>query len=149
MNSSHDVWAPPECGEDEDYVEYLGRAADYYRDNPPPAGEHITLTDCDAEPRHWPTYEVKTDDFYPGYCLYCQMDTLRKELNARECRMHWRDHPLRGRIALRVCGWAYSMGIITGYGISGGGPTRCRRCITGIRFRGRRPYILGKRRGDV
>lgn len=141
-----EVWSPPECGEDEDYVEYLGRAADFYRDNPPPPGEHLELMECEAEPKHWPTYGVKADDFYPAPCLYCQYDWLREDMNKKERHTHWLDHPIRGRFASRVCGWAYSMGIITGYGMSGGGPTLCRRCITGIRFKGRRPYVLGRER---
>ena len=140
------VWTPPEMGEDEDYVEYLGRAADYYCTNPAPAGEHLELIECDATPRHWPTYTVKTDDFYPAPCGYCMHDDLQEQLHKKERQTHWLDHPIRGRIALKVCGWAYSMGIIAGYGVHGGGPTRCRRCIVAIRFKGRRPYILGRER---
>lgn len=149
MDASADTWTPPECGEEEDYVEYLGRAADFFRDNPPPASEHLALVECDAEPRHWPMYEVKTDDFYPATCQYCVYDDLRKELNERERRMHWFDHPLRGRIAAKLCSWAYSMGIIAGYGIRWGGPGPCHRCITSIRFKGRRPYALGRCRGTA
>lgn len=140
------VWMPPEMVEDEDYVEYLGRAMDYYCASPPPAGEHLSLVECDATPRHWPMYEVKTDDFYPAPCQYCVYDDLREQLNEKERQTHWLDHPIRGKLARRICGWAYSMGIIASFGTHFGGPAQCRSCITSIRFKGRRPYILGRER---
>lgn len=140
------MWTPPEMDEDEDYVEYLGRAFDYYRDNPPPNTEHLALIECDATPRHWPMYEVKTDDFYPAPCMYCVADDMQQALNERDKRLHWLDHPIRGRWASKLLGWAYSMGIINGHGSHFGGPTQCSYCITGVRFKGRRRYILGRER---
>lgn len=146
MPDQVDTWTPPEMFEGEDYVEYLGRAADFYRDNPPPAGDNLVLVECDAEPRHWPMYEVKTDDFYPAPCGYCVVDDMQEQLNKKARQTHWLDHPIRGRWASRLFGWAYSMGIIAGHGTAFGGPTQCSYCITGVYFKGRRPYILGRER---
>lgn len=134
----------PELRDDEDTVDYLYRIGDYYRDNPPPPGKHLALIDCDAQPRHWPTYEVKTDDFYPAPCLYCVNESYQKRLDANNIRTHWLDHPVRGKWASKILGWAYSMGIIASFGTQFGGPTKCHYCISGVRFKGKRPYILGR-----
>lgn len=139
---------PAECGEDEDDIEYLCRVADYYRDNPAPAPDGFLLVECGATPRHWPIYELDVSkDFWPMPCHYCVSEQKQEEIYRLERRLHWIDHPffLRGKLARKVVGWAYRMGIIAGSGTHGGGPNGCVGCRT-VRFKGRRPYILGRER---
>lgn len=140
-------WQQPECGEDEDPVDFLTRAAEYYCTTPAPAPPGFLLVECDATPRHWPIYEIDTGgEFYPMPCLYCTGEYKDEEVARLKRRHHWIDHPLRGRFAVKVMSWAYSMGIIAGFGSAHGGLTHCRSCINGVRFKGRRPYILGRER---
>lgn len=136
-------WTHPEQGEGEDYVDFLGRAATYYCTNPPPSGEHLRLIECD-NPTHWPEWEIDDTDFYPSGCSSCLMEQMRASADELACRHHWVDHPLRGKAAARVLSWAKRMGIVAGYGLNYGGPTACNGCITGIRWRGKRVYILGR-----
>lgn len=134
----------PEQGDDEDYVAYLGRCADHWIGNPPPAPEGFELMECHSEPRHWPEYRVIDDDFYPGYCSGCQYNALRETASKWECRaMHrrWKSWHILGWLN----GKAYVLGIIAGSGVAYG---RCEHCGIGRqymrpRWRGKRPYILG------
>lgn len=135
--------AVPEQGDEEDYVDYLGRKADWYTTNPPAAPEGFELVECDAEPRHWPVYQPDDDDFIGMACPYCVNEYTRKEVNALERRYHWLTHPLRGLRVSRILGKLYTLGVIAGYGTTSGGPTDCRLCISRIHFTGSRPYILG------
>lgn len=136
-------WEPPECGEDEDYIEYLGRAADHFTTNPPPAPKGFVLIECDAQPRHWPCYEYETSDFYPAPCPQCVVDGYQQSADERARRHHWIDHPIRGRWADRILRQLRKIGVIASYGTAFGGVTQCRDCVINIRLRGHRRYILG------
>ncbi|WP_063023868.1 hypothetical protein [Nocardia niwae] len=141
--TTSDLWALPEQGEDEDYVAYLGRKSDFYEQNPPPAPPGFELIECDATPRHWPRYQFTDDDFYPAPCPDCVAQSYRKQADELKRRYHWLRHPIRGQFAAKVLGKLYSLGVVAGYGTTGGGPSGCRTCLVGINWRGRRPYILG------
>ncbi|WP_068059335.1 hypothetical protein [Nocardia xishanensis] len=138
-----DPWAPPEQGEDEDYVDYLGRKADLYYESPPPAPPGFRLIECTAEPRHWPRYEFIDHDFYGSSCPDCGADLYHRELRELKRRYHRLQHPIRGRIASRGLGYLQLLGVIAGYGSRWGGDAGCKWCLTGIRIRGKRSYILG------
>lgn len=58
----------PEQGEDEDYVDYLGRCATFWSEHPPVAPEGFELIPCECEPRCWPKYTIRDNDFYETYC---------------------------------------------------------------------------------
>lgn len=136
----------PIMGDDEDFVEYLGRCADHWTDNPPPAPPGFELVECLATPRHWPEYHVADDDFYPAICSSCQYDSLRKAHEEAYCKAHhrrWKSWRILWWLGLK----AYSLGIIGSHGVS---YFSCKHC--GVtrqhhrpRWRGSRPYILGKR----
>ena len=63
--------AKPVQGDDEEYVDYLGRTADHWINNPPPAPTGFELVECSATPRHWPEYSPIDDDLYSGGCSRC------------------------------------------------------------------------------
>ncbi|MGY1946598.1 hypothetical protein [Nocardia asiatica] len=138
-----DPWAPPERGEDEDYVDYLERKGNFYEQSPPPAPPGLKLVECDATPRHWPVYEIDDSDYWPAPCYACVTDSYRNERDELARKQHWFRHPIRGRVAARLVGKLRVLGVVSSYGIQGGGATGCRSCVTGIRFRGKRSYILG------
>jgi hypothetical protein len=63
------------------------------------------------------------------------LDGLDRDRHARHGA--WR----RWRITARVASRAYALGITAGHGLTWNG--HCRACLTGVRWRGRRPYLLG------
>lgn len=136
--------AKPIQGDDEDYVEYLGRVAEHWSVHPPAAPPGFELVECIATPRHWPEYHVADDDFYPGLCCSCQYDMLRTTASEWECKAkhrRWKSWRILGWLA----GKAYVLGIIASHGTTYG---RCEHCGIGRqyhrpRWRGRRPYVLG------
>jgi hypothetical protein len=69
---------------------------------------------------------------------------LYRKNNELEHARHgaWR----RWKVTGRVLGWAYQLGVIGGYGYQGN--SACHpMCVSGVRWRGRRLYILGWSRG--
>ncbi|MEV0214254.1 hypothetical protein [Micromonospora sp. NPDC050695] len=103
----------------------------------PNAVAGLRLVDCDAEPRHllW----VHDRDDYGIPCYLCAwVKQAEAERLERQCR-HW---PWR---TWRITSWldrrAYSLGI-TGSGGNTYGDGH-NGCVTGVRFRGSRSYILG------
>lgn len=144
-----DTTAPPRAnhpdklvqGDDEGYVDYLTRQGDAWSNHPPAAPEGFELIPCEATPRHWPTYTVADDDFYPACCLHCAYDVLARSHDGCEHAHHrvWR----RWKITGRVAGWLYTTGLTAAGGSwrMGGG---CPGCYTMPKWnRNRRPYILG------
>lgn len=106
-------------------------------DHAPTAAPGMRLVDCDAEPRHM-LWVLDRDD-YGVPCFQCAWERQAEaERQARQCR-HW------GWRTWRITDWAsrtaYRLGITTGGGyIYGDGHNGC---LTGVRFRGPRLYILG------
>jgi hypothetical protein len=141
--TTSEPWTAPEQGEDEDYVDFLGRKSDFYEQNPPPAPPGFELIECDATPRHWPKYQHADDDFYHPPCPDCVAASYRDEAAELKRRYHRLRHPLRGRLASRIIGKLSALGVVSGYGTQFGGESGCNWCVTGIRFRGSRSYILG------
>lgn len=141
MTTQHPL--APEQGEDEDYVDYIGRLADFYTNTPPPAPVGFELVECTAQPRHWPAYTVADDTFYPATCPSCTIGDLIAEHAECEHSHHgaWR----RWKATHWVVGRLYTLGIISCSGTKWGGG--CNRCLTDARwtfFRG--PYVLGLQR---
>lgn len=138
----------PEQRDDEDFVEYLGRLADFWTNAPPPAPEGFELLECGATPRHWPEYAITDDTFYPGHCLRCQLDSVSRDNRRLRCEAEhrrWKSWRIWSRIASRL----YVLGVTS----SGGGTSygRCEFCGIGRQqiaphWRGKRVYILGKYR---
>lgn len=115
--------------------------------NPPAAPDGLELVECDASPRHWPTYVAHVDGQYPAPCMYCVSAAESKQIAQLRCE---RDH--RRWKSWRIWGWvnmkAYVLGLTAGGGVSYG---RCEHCGVGRQqmrpsWRGKRPYILGIRR---
>lgn len=134
----------PEMGDDEDIVDYLGRCADQWTTSPPPAPEGFELVPCEANPRHWPEYRLVDEDFYPAPCARCVYDDLRADRDRLACKAQHRRWK-----SWRVLGWlgskGYALGVIAGHGVTYG---RCEHCGIGrqygaVRWRGKRPYVLG------
>lgn len=116
--------------------------------NPPPAPKGLELLECGATPRHWPTYVAHIDGQYPGHCYDCAIDNLDRANRRLVCeRDHrrWKSWSALWWITTRL----YALGITsTGASVRYG---RCEFCGVGRqhslpRWRGRRPYILGKSR---
>lgn len=129
--------------DDEDldaYVDYLQRQAEAWCQNPPEAPEGFVRIPCDADPPHWPTYTVADSDFYmPPNCLHCQYQALMERHAPCEHSRHW---PWRRWAVTRwLLRRAYSIGLTAGHGYVWNG--HCDGCVTGIRVRGKRNYILG------
>lgn len=133
--------------DDEWTVEGFLADCDRITDNPPTAPDGMELVECDATPRHWPIYLPVVEGQYPAHCFLCERDDLDREIRRRNCeRDHRRWKSWRGwwHISLRL----YALGITTGGGTTHG---RCEFCgVTrqehAPSWRGRRSYILGKRR---
>lgn len=100
----------------------------------------LMLTECTtAEPRHPRTWVIANDGGYGAPCMYCCYDLAVKAHAGCEHSHHgrWR----RWRIASRLLGDLYSLGIVACYGHNWGGG--CRGCLTNVRF-GRNGYLLGQ-----
>lgn len=117
-------------------------------ENPPAAPDGFELVECNATPRHWPIYAAMVDGMYPAPCYLCliaEADRLRRQDECRREHRRWKSWRARGWLALRL----YTLGIVS----SGGGLTyaTCEWCSNTtqyhpLRWRGRRPYILGLQR---
>lgn len=135
--------------DDEEWtVESFLADCDRITGNPPPAPEGMELVECSATPRHWPIYLPLVEGQYPAGCLLCERDELCEQISRMQCE---RDHRSwkSWRIWWSISSWLYVLGVTsTGGGVSFG---RCAFCgVTrqhrAPRWRGRRTYILGKRR---
>lgn len=136
--------------EDEQEWSLEGFLADCDRvtENPPPAPPGFELIECEATPRHWPTYSAQVDGMYPAPCYLCMSSEHSKADAMRKCvaeHRRWKSW----NWLYRWSSWAY----VTGLTASGGGTSygRCEFCGIGRqhhapRFRGKRVYILGKPR---
>ena len=137
----------PERGDDEDFVEYLNRVADWFEASPPEAPAGFRLIECERDSRHHPLYEVAEDVFYPRPCPDCAAESYSRDNREKACKLQhrrWKSWRILGWLASR----AYPLGIIAGSGTSYG---RCEFC--GIkrqhlrpRWKGKRPYVLGVQR---
>lgn len=127
-------------GDDEDYVEYLGKQADAWTQSPPEAPPGFVLAECGVEPRHWPTYTIADDDFYETPCPVCQIEAAMAEHAGCRHSHHraWR----RWYLTRKLAAWLYASGLTSNGGSSswGGG---CNWCVTMPRWtRMRRVYVL-------
>ena len=97
----------------------------------------LQLADCDAQPRHPRTWFLATDS-YPPPCMYCSCAALQAAHQGCEHSHHraWR----RWKLTHRLAGRLYSLGVVKGYGLAGGGG--CNFCLTGLQW-GRSGYLLG------
>ena len=97
----------------------------------------LMLADCDAEPRHALTWFLATDG-YPPPCMYCAYAAMQEAHRGCEHSHHraWR----RWKVTRKVAGRLYSLGVVSGYSLVGGGG--CNGCLTGFRW-GRSGYLLG------
>lgn len=101
----------------------------------------LQLADCYAEPRHPRTWALAGDN-YGIPCMYCAYDALDERVQYLERCRHWAWR--RTKLFKKLAGRAYALGIVGGYGISGGGGQYAHRgCAYGFRWRGSRSYILG------
>lgn len=134
--------------EDEWTVEGFLAECDRVISNPPAAPAGFELIDCDATPRHWPTYMPYVAGQHPATCPECEHHAVDDALSKMCCeRDHrrWKSWNIWSRISARL----YVLGICS----SGGGVSygRCQFCGIGRqhmapRWRGRRPYVLGVKR---
>lgn len=110
----------------------------------PTAPSGFRVLDCTADPQHPGLYMIDDgeDGYYLPPCFYC-IDADRHE--RENLRNHREDHSriLSTKIGRRLLGWAYQLGVISGYGIQYGTAARCKGCVHAVRFKGRRPYVLG------
>ena len=134
--------AKPIQGDDEEYVDYLGRTADHWITNPPPAPAGFELVECSANPRHWPEYSPIDEDLYSGGCSRCIIADQAEVLRAWQCKAEHRRW--KGwKITRWLNGKAYVLGIIASCGSSYGGCEKHPVQHNVGRWRGRRNYILG------
>jgi hypothetical protein len=124
------------------YVDYIVRQGEAWRTDPPEAPPGFVRIPCDATPRHWPMYTVADSDFYDASCPSCEYEALTAIHAPYAHSRHgvWR----RWKVTQWMLGRAYTLGLISGWGITWDG--HCDGCATGPHFRGRRPYILGAQR---
>lgn len=132
-----DVDVEPE----EDYTDYIVRQANAWCQNPPPAPAGFELMECFSEPKHWPMYTVADDDFYAATCWDCTDHSaeLREQINQLEHAKHSRFW--RTKLGTRIVRWAYQMGVIAGSATTHN--DFCKGCLTFVKWRSKRPYILG------
>lgn len=101
----------------------------------------LELVPCTASPRHPFMWLHACEDL--GYggpeCAFCELTAAQQAHAGCE---HAR-HPAWGRwwITHRLLSHAYVLGIITGHGAIYG--SACDGCLTSVRWRGQRPYVLG------
>jgi len=101
--------------EEFDLADYLFKKSDWYRANPPAAPEGFKLLDCDAEPRHWPTYDIDDSDYYPGPCPMCIQDNDKARMDDLLRRTHWARHWFRGRKGGKVVRLLHRVGLVKRY----------------------------------
>lgn len=105
-----------------------------------------TLVQLDCDHDHAPTF-VRDDDDFSSYipCPWCVADDawerVREFEHARNLRRHRRHPGASTRLAQWLASWAYALGVIAGYGTTYS--NTCRGCVDAIKWRGRRPYVLG------
>lgn len=102
----------------------------------------LVKVECVAEPRHAPMWmEYDDEAWYPPSCPDCAYVLMRDAHAGCQHSHHgrWR----RWRITNVVAGWAYSLGILAGYGSTHDG--HCNGCLDGFRWRTLhgRAYLLG------
>lgn len=124
-------------------VESFLAECDAVRDNPPPTPPGLELIECDAIPRHWPTYVAHVEGMYPAYCEACAWEAgqpRREELEHRAFH--------RRRQTWRITHWlalhGYSWGLLSGSSHSW--PPCCGGERVTLNWRGRRVYFFGKPR---
>jgi hypothetical protein len=120
---------PPQCQHGTDLVSCRECAA-----SPPEGWELIECTK--GHPVMW----MPDDQWsYSPPCPYCSFDDLQARHAGCEHAQHgrWR----RWRVTHRLVGWAYVLGLVTASACAWG--DGCSHCLTMVRWRGRRPYILG------
>lgn len=101
----------------------------------------LRLVECDAEPRH-PSVWFVDGDYYEPPCMYCISADQAKRIDYFQRCRHWAWR--RTRLFSRITGRAYALGIIGGSGSSyGNGEYAHHGCTYGLRWRGKRNYILG------
>lgn len=138
----------PKQGEDEDYIQYLGRVSDWMTETPPPAPYGFELVPCHATPRHFPEYRIADDVFHESECVQCHHQVTSRALAEARCQLkhrRWKSW----NVWYRLASWAYVAGLTA----SGGGTSygRCEFCGIGRqhmrpRVRGKRSYVLGIQR---
>ncbi|PXY20350.1 hypothetical protein [Prauserella endophytica] len=106
--------------------------------------DQLLRIDCDRD--HGPTYVDDNDEYADlAPCPWCLADdhwaVVLKHERAHDARKHRRHPGASTRLAQWLASQAYALGIISGYGITWNGA--CGGCVNGLRFRGRRPYVLG------
>ena len=141
---------PATCGQPdgshcEDCALCPGEHADTCVHTPVERLDQLELIGCDAEPRHHETWTRRDPEaWYPPGCPYCWHDNARDQHAGCEHSHHWPWR--RWQISHRVLGWAYSLGLVAGWGVSYDAP-HCYGCISGrILWRSSRgwpPYVLG------
>lgn len=139
--------APATCGQPDashcaDCGLCPGEHADTCVHTPVERLDQLELIECAAVPRHHETWTRRDPDaWYPPGCPYCWHDQARAEHAGCEHSHHraWR----RWKISSRLASWAYSLGLIAGYGHTYDG--HCRGCLDGFVLRPRhgRPYVMG------
>lgn len=111
-------------------------------DHAPLAVPGLHQAECEADPPHV-VYGLDGD--HCGYGMPCPLcmvaEYVERERQARWCRhWGWRRWP----VTAWVLGWAYRLGVVSGYGISyGEGHDGCHKLGS---WSGSRPYVLGVRR---
>lgn len=100
--------------------------------------------ECTAKPKHKVLVSSEYDS-WGNPCPYCLNDGAWKLIHElddqREARSHRWHRLVPQKAASKVTGWMYVLGIITSRGHTFS--SRHHGCLTSIRFRGKRPYILG------
>ncbi|MFI6228577.1 hypothetical protein ACIBCR_14850 [Micromonospora echinospora] len=106
-------------------------------DHAPTQVPGLRLVDCDNEPPH--IIFVHDADDYGVPCFQCRLaEYAEQERQARQCRHGgWHSWRITGRLATLAYGLGITSGNAYSYGDGHDG------CVTDIRFRGSRPYILG------
>jgi hypothetical protein len=104
----------------------------------------LALVECEATPRHWAWVHASDANGYGIPCYRCILSELTAEMHDAEARRlrRWYLRWQYWKATSVAAGWAYSLGIVSGYTVSvwPGGRTHS------ISLRGGRPYVLGVKR---
>lgn len=100
----------------------------------------LRLVECSTEPRHW-LWVLDCED-YGAPCYRCELNDLYERQRQAEACRHWPWR--RWKLTHRAGSLAYQLGVIAGSGTQWG--NGCNHCLTGVRWRGKRPYLLGAQR---
>lgn len=101
----------------------------------------LVKVDCTAEPAHEPMWMKFDDELW--WAPSCPICSYERERDAHAgCRHSHHRAWRRWKITRRALGWAYSMGLVSGWGQTYDG--YCNGCVSGVLpVRGRRTYALG------